>query len=392
MNSRGVRQMIERLRHELRYAWPTVRAELAARQKQRVFRRWLGQLSKYPPQVMLGANIDINGGVRQHLLGIQKYSALSVQLAPPDWLRSRLTYHDFHTVMRSQFFDFKPDGIRAVHSHVYPYFIEWCAKQRNFSTKWVHTYHAPYLPEYGRDGLEPWQEEINRTLIGVAAKADVRISVSKWQQAWLRDNHGIESRYIPNGVDVELCDQATPQRFRDSSGLENFILYVGRNDPVKNPVDFIRLATRLPQHTFVMIGLGLSRDSMLSDWGIQSPDNLHFTGELRRQEVQDAIAASAAVVVTSKREGMPTLVLEAMTHRKTVVVPADPGCMEATDHGAFGFVFEHGDMDDLTSKTLMALNDGGDRDASREHVLQTYDWRVVAPRLDALYQGVNVDA
>jgi glycosyltransferase involved in cell wall biosynthesis len=282
--------------------------------------------------------------------------------------------------------------MRVVHSHVYPYFIEWCAKQTSSSVKWVHTYHAPYLPEYGRDGLQPWQEEINRALIEVAAKADVRVSVSRWQQAWLRDNHDIESRYIPNGVDVELCDQAVPSRFRELSGLEDFILYVGRNDPVKNPVDFIRLATILPDHQFVMIGSGLSRDTMLSDWGIDSPKNLHYMGELRRQQGQDAIAASSSLVVTSKREGLPTLILEAMAHRRPVVIPSDPGCLEATDRGTFGFVFEHGDMDDLASKTLMSVNDGRDREASRAHVLRTYDWRVVAPQLDALYEGRDAHA
>jgi glycosyltransferase involved in cell wall biosynthesis len=389
MNSPGLPGLLERLRHELRYGWPDVRSTLAGKRKERQLRKWLGQLTDSPPQVLLGANIDENGGVRQHLLGLRKYSTHSVEFAPPDWLRLKLSYHDFHTVFRRQFFEYRPDGVRAIHSHVFPYFIEWCAAKRSSSTKWIHTYHAPYFPEYGRNELEAWQIEINHVLIDVASHADMRVSVSRWQQAYLRDEHGIDTLYVPNGVDVEVCDEARASRFIDRYKLENFVLYVGRNDPVKNPVDFVRLAEKIPGKIFVMIGPGLSADTMLSDWGINSPRNLHFVGGLPRAQVQDAIAASAAVVITSKREGLPTLVLEAMTHRKPVIVPNDPGCVEATDNGRLGFVFAHGALDDMASMTLGALEGMQDFEAGRAFVLSGYDWRVVAPQLDALYSATN---
>ena len=47
------------------------------------------------------------------------------------------------------------------------------------------------------------------------------------------------------------------------------------------------------------------------------PPNLHLYGSASRREVQDALAACSVLVVTSKREGLPTLVLEAMVDRKT---------------------------------------------------------------------------
>jgi glycosyltransferase involved in cell wall biosynthesis len=384
-----VRTWIEHLRHELKYAWPNARAHLDSKRKESQLQRWLDSLAAAPPQVLLGANIDDNGGVRQHLLGIRQYSRLTVELAPPDWLRSKLSYHDFHTLLRRQFFDFRPTGIRILHSHVFPYFVEWCAAKRDSSTKWIHTYHAPYLPEYGRDGLEPWQQEINKVLTEVAHNADVRLSVSRWQQEYLRSEYGIDTIYIPNGVDVDVCDRGNAERFSRRTGLKDFILYVGRNDPVKNPADFVRLASLLPQYVFVMAGPGLGAASILSDWGIHSPRNLHFLGELPRAAVQDVIAACAAMVITSKREGLPTLVLEAMAHRKPVVVPNDPGCLEATDNGALGFVYDRERLEDLMTNTLVAVDDSGDRQAGRTHVLENFDWKVVAPRLDDLYASLG---
>jgi glycosyltransferase involved in cell wall biosynthesis len=386
MTKFDAQSVIHHLRHELKYAWPNLHNTLVLRQRERLLQRWLKSLSRRPPQVLIGANIDENGGIRQHLLGIGKHSRLMVELAPPDWLRNKLSYHDFHTTFRDQFFDFQPSGIGTLHSHVYPYFVEWCATRRD-STRWVHTYHAPYLPEYGRNGLEPWQIEINRTLVDVARNADVRVSVSRWQQAYLKEEHGIETVYIPNGVDVNFCDLGRAERFRRRSGLRDFILYVGRNDPVKNPADFVRLAQSLPNSEFLMVGPNLDADTLLADWHVETSRNLHFTGALSRLEVQDAIAACTAVVVTSRREGLPTIVLEALAHRKPVVVPDDAGCLEAIGGGAFGLVYQHGDLADLAVKTQDALSERRNSSAARDRVLSEFDWRVVAPQLDDIYRS-----
>jgi glycosyltransferase involved in cell wall biosynthesis len=104
-------------------------------------------------------------------------------------------------------------------------------------------------------------------------------------------------------------------------------------------------------------------------------------------EVQDALAACAALVVTSRREGLPTLVLEAMVHRKPVVVPAEAGCVEAV--GDCGSIYHPDDIADLAEQTLAALGDLGKSAKGRQRVLAEYDWRVVAQRLDAIYQGMD---
>ena len=57
------------------------------------------------------------------------------------------------------------------------------------------------------------QKEFNRTFIEVASKADVKISVSKWQQIFYKENFNIDTLYIPNGVDVVKCDKANADVF-----------------------------------------------------------------------------------------------------------------------------------------------------------------------------------
>ncbi|HRD03187.1 MAG TPA: glycosyltransferase family 4 protein [Verrucomicrobiota bacterium] len=379
--------MVPGIRYRAGEAWSHWKLAATRRRKHRMFDAWLAELRAHPPDVLIGANFDKQGGVGNHIQSIRRYSSLRVEPAPSDKLMASLRIHDFQSELRQSFLEFAPRGIRVLHSHVFPWFIEWCRKHQESGVRWVHTYHNMYFPEFGKQGLEPWQKEMNHVLVNDARHADVRISVSRWQSAFLEKEYGIPTIYLPNGVDVSLSDRADANRFIRKTGLSRFVLYAGRNDPVKNPADFVRLALCLPQHAFVMIGHDLTLEILRTEWEVGAPKNLYLYGSASRGEVQDALAACSILVVTSKREGLPTLVLEAMTHRKAVVVPDDAGCMEAVGQGKFGFIYRQGDLDDLAAKTLSALADTNLGPRARERVLAEYDWRVVAPKLDALYRG-----
>jgi glycosyltransferase involved in cell wall biosynthesis len=84
---------------------------------------------------------------------------------------------------------------------------------------------------------------------------------------------------------------------------------------------------------------------------------------------------------------LPTLVLEAMAQAKPVVVSKEPGSMEAIDHGAYGYFYELGNLEDLKQKTLLAIHDSKIGKRARQRVLEEYDWRLVAKKLDAIYKG-----
>jgi glycosyltransferase involved in cell wall biosynthesis len=102
--------------------------------------------------------------------------------------------------------------------------------------------------------------------------------------------------------------------------------------------------------------------------------------------VQDALAACSVLVATSKREGLPTLVLEGMAHQKPVVVSAEPGSMEVVNQGEFGQIYPLGQIDDLVEQTQVAISIKVPSTSARQRVINEYDWRVVAPKLDALYR------
>jgi glycosyltransferase involved in cell wall biosynthesis len=188
-------------------------------------------------------------------------------------------------------------------------------------------------------------------------------------------------------VDVASCDRARAERFLHRTAARKFTLYLGRNDPVKNPVDFVRLACLLPGQSFVMAGEGLSEEVLTQEWNVDVPHNLTVLGALSHQEAQDAIAACEVLVMTSKREGLPTLALEGQVQRKPVIVPDESGCLEAVGHGERGFIYPQGNIDQLAECTLRAHRDVRNVEAIRQSVVGEYSWPVVMRKLDEIYRG-----
>lgn len=341
--------------------------------------------AKAEADVLLGADFSFGGGVRHHMLAIQAYSRFKAMLIPPDDVLRAIVREDRVRDFQNAVDGMGLDGFRLVHTHADPWIIKACGAPHNRRFAWVHTYHTLYFGAHWRGGLADWQKETNDALIGAAPKADVRISVARWLQTHLEETYGITSVYVPNGVDVARCDAADGARFVARTGLRDFVLFAGSIRDVKNPGDFVRLASALPRMGFVMIGEGLSPAAVVSELGLSVPPNLCVFGQHSHDEVLDAIAACRCFVVTSRNEGLPTVLMEAMALRRPCVAPDLDGSMEAIGDQRYGFVYRHGDFDSLVAQTRAALEDQTVGSQARERVLREYDWRVVIKAIDRIY-------
>lgn len=340
-------------------------------------------------KIAIGPVFDEYGGVSQHIFGIKKFSSHKVRDIPSKFVRTVLTrsgrggssYRKFMNKVRLSHYD-------IVHSHVDPWFTKLCMLSRTNTCKWVHTYHSFYFEEDYPDGLKPWMKEINRTLVKVASQADVKISISKWLHDYLIKTYSIQTEIIPNGVDLERCDKANPDRFVKKYGLHDFILFVGNIQPIKNPRLFVELAIRMPEIRFVMIGRNLDAIHLMKEYGVPIPKNLILMNELRHEDTLDAIAACKTFVMTSKREGIPTALLEAMGIGKPVVVPNHSGCKEVVASKLYGFSYEPGSLDDLIEQTRQALVSKGIGEKAKERVSRNYDWKILAKKIDYVYESI----
>jgi glycosyltransferase involved in cell wall biosynthesis len=236
--------------------------------------------------------------------------------------------------------------------------------------------------------LAQWQKDINHNLLSIAPLADRKISVSKWLQALLKSDYGIETDYIPNGIDVVKCEKASAEIFVKKYNLKDFIIFTGGYSDIKNACDYIHLAQSLPKEKFILIG-DLPEPNYISDKiKIGVPHNLILIGNLSHSEVLNAIAASKLFIITSKSEGLPTSLMEAMVMRKNVVGPYTTGIHEVIHSDDNGYLYRPGDIEDLIYITQLALNNKSKGENARERILSNYDWRKVAPQIDLIYSNL----
>ncbi len=374
----------------LKFEWSQYRWRQHSHRCKNAFEHWRLSFISSGAEVLLGSHLHRFGGVRNHLLAIGQFSSLRTLLVPTE---TELQRHggEFLGIHREDFIATPPPkSTLAVHTHVLPQLIDWATVQAPHKLRWVHTHHLLYYPEAGQNGVENWQEDLNTSMLKGATLCDLCLCVSRWETEVLRTQYGIDAHYLPNGVDVCRCDQANAERFRRAFGLNRpFVLWVGRLDPVKNPASFVRLALMFPHLQFVMIG-GITSEDIRSVYSLNAPSNLLLLKQLPHLSVLDAIAACDALVVTSLREGLPTLVLEAMALQRQIVIPDEPGCLDATDGTANALVYRQGDMDALSQQLDSAVHNPQNRENARKRVLGEFDWRVVARKLDHVYKTGEV--
>jgi glycosyltransferase involved in cell wall biosynthesis len=352
-----------------------------------VYQKWEQKWLASDAEILLGPHFLKEGGVRNHILAIQKFSSRRVKLVPGERELSKFGSNPF-TENSEKFLKLPPPKTAiAVHSHVLPWLIDWAEIHSSDSLRWIHTHHSLYYPSNFALTLEPWERQLNEAMLRGARKSHLCLCVSRWQQSELKQDYGIEATFIPNGVDVSLCDNANSSNFKKIHKMDSpFALWIGRFDPIKNPLDFVRLAIETPGQHFVMIG-GVTKEKLNREHNLSIPKNLKLLPAMSHREVLDAIAACNVLVVTSLREGLPTLVLEAMAMQKQIIVPNEFGCLDATDGDANARIYTHGNLTQLREKLSEAMADKSLRYSARQRVLSEFDWRVVAAKLDRIYAG-----
>jgi glycosyltransferase involved in cell wall biosynthesis len=100
-------------------------------------------------------------------------------------------------------------------------------------------------------------------------------------------------------------------------------------------------------------------------------------GHLSREDLDACYRLCDLVVLTSRSEGIPLVLMEAMARGKTVLAPAITGIPELVKDGETGFLYRAGSLEDFVSKIDVIRNSQPVlprlRRAAREHVLQHFD-------------------
>ncbi len=210
------------------------------------------------------------------------------------------------------------------------------------------------------------------------------VTVSEFNRRYLLQHYpGIDPAKI---VLRRMGTSAHPESVRpaqaDHPPRPLVMLAVGRLHPVKDHAFLVRACRRLKDRNLPfrcwIAGEGPQRapvERLIRDLDLQ--EDITLLGHLCRAQLDSFYSACDLVVLTSRSEGLPLVLMEAMAHGKLVLAPAITGIPELVIHGKTGFLYRAKSLDDFVSQvqTISALRPtlGPMRRAAQRHVLEHFN-------------------
>jgi glycosyltransferase involved in cell wall biosynthesis len=210
----------------------------------------------------------------------------------------------------------------------------------------------------------------------IIRRAAAVVAVAETAARQLVDEFGVPSssiELIGNAVDERrVRSSADPRDVKRRLRLDEdapAVLFAGALTEEKNPLELIEICRRVrakfPRVSFFIAGDGpLAGDlaSAVSEAGMS--DRIRLLGS--RSDLPDLMRACAAVIMTSRTEGVPGVAIEAGLSRRPVVAYEVGGLPEVVAHGRTGLLAPHGDTRALSDLLIQVLNDPSEAKALGE--------------------------
>jgi len=140
-------------------------------------------------------------------------------------------------------------------------------------------------------------------------------------------------------------------------GSEITLVAVGRLHEVKDHAFLLRacaqLRTRGLRLECLIAGEGPERgrlESLIRNYGLESAVTL--LGHVAGEQMDSLYSWADVVVLTSRSEGLPLVLMEAMARGKIVLAPAITGIPELVVDGENGFLYQEGSQGDFVARLL----------------------------------------
>jgi len=206
---------------------------------------------------------------------------------------------------------------------------------------------------------------------------------------------------IPNGIDLERFHprpeaRESARRHLDLPPDAPVVAGVGRLSPVKDFATFLRVAAHVrrgvPRARFVIAGEG-PEDVALRRLAaeLRLGECVRFAGRIDAPE-RDLYPAADALLMTSRHEGRPLVMLEAMASAVPVVAPAIPGVREVVTDGVNGLLAPPGDVQSLAQRVVTLLGNEPQRTPLTAAALATvqthHSAQTMTTRVESLYDAL----
>jgi len=277
-----------------------------------------------------------------------------------------------------------------VHAHLFPAnYLAALTSLQHSDIPWLYTEHSMWNRRRRFLALRPVEHIIYSRFRRIIAVSQV---VADSLTRWLPSVHS-KIRVIPNGVALSQL----PHAHRDwSPGHGATLLFAGRLEHVKG-VDVLLKAFSLlpPPITLWVAGTGSRRalfERLASD--LRVSERVQFLGF--RSDVQQLMLEADCLVLPSRWEGLPMVMLEAMAVGTPVVATAVGGIPEVIENGVTGWLAPPEDPIALAQVLSEALENGEKRqqicESARARIMDSYSIEVTARKTLALYTELLSDS
>ena len=410
------------------------------------------EIGKLVPRVLfLTANASLADGISRHILNVCSYLVrqkqaveVAVCITHPYGDLSRelerhgiKVYHlnvphghDFRIFLRFKcvLADFKPT---LLHIHIHSLFVMYSIGLFGKGIPVVTTYHGCHDPqpvpstmvEKVKGGLAVARGRIlafvSKCMGAVNRAYYIYISTLTKEK---REVKGVPGEILFNPIQVHATDLVAIRQHRrekrsriiktlqDEYGYRGktdvrMVGIVGRLDKVKDLPSFLKVCNHIHEKMqdvlFVIVGCGPDEELRESEDAGKLGTNLIWTGY--RTDARDFISAFDVLLMTSQREGMPTVVLEAMSLGTLVCSFPVPGGMEdidrlSKDRGIQTCVFVgHRDCVEMGDKVCEMLTGDVEKNCKpyREGAIallkECFSVDIIGNRLIEIYRNVSAE-
>jgi glycosyltransferase involved in cell wall biosynthesis len=224
--------------------------------------------------------------------------------------------------------------------------------------------------------------------------SNARIAISQTIQRLIERRHQRASVLIPNGVDLPELPGSSEHLAALGLARQRYVLQVSRFVREKRQLDLVRAfaEAELPGWKLALVG-GLEPETdfvrEVRELAEATP-GVVLTGFQQGEALRELFGHAGVFVLPSSHEGLPIALLEALSFGLPVIASDIPANIEMElPQDSY---FPLGDVDALAARIRQVAGADGDGhariDRSRRWVAARYDWRDIARRTMAVYEGL----
>lgn len=204
----------------------------------------------------------------------------------------------------------------------------------------------------------------------------------------------IQKMVIYNGIDTKKYKKRNNSYIKSILQLQlskKLIGTVGNFSAPKNFGMFIdvckKIARKNPNIHFLAVGDGKNKEHF-QELSRQNGLDKKLTFLGRREDIEKILQGFDAFLLTSTREGMPNVILEAMASEIPVIATKEDGCNEIIQDGLNGYLVDVDNVDDMVSKTMLLLKDYAIRQKFVQNGLLTIQSKFLLEKMVARYEHI----